>query len=250
MNVMAYDVFQTFSRKSLMAVTSREMKYLPRYALYAYGLSLLIVSGCVAVDMLNIIPGIWIGYGEGEACWIGNPTALAVAFAAPTAAILIVNFVFYLITVCSIRKIRRKTKLTTGQHNGKSQLVIYARMSTVMGFTWIFGYLSGIPNIPYYLHDIFSYLFIFLNTFQGAFIFVAFGCNKKVYKLYRNSWVVSRLIEYVNHFRKCKECQEVACVCQKPVVRTISNETCQSVVMDENDEKPPSCIRDVDLHLN
>lgn len=51
---------------------------------------------------------------------------------------------------------------------------LYMRLSTIMGLTWFFGLIASIVDQSYLLW----YLFIILNTLQGLFIFIAFGCKK------------------------------------------------------------------------
>lgn len=47
------------------------------------------------------------------------------------------------------------------------------KLSVIMGLTWLIGVVASITN-----SDILWYPFVILNTLQGLFIFVAFGCNK------------------------------------------------------------------------
>lgn len=237
MNVIAYDLYKTFASSNMVAKAG-DMKYLPRYATYAYSIPLIIVLTCVTLDTDGVAPSVSIGYGEGGACWIGNPMALAIVFEAPTMYVLVCNLFFYVLTVLSIKRIRRKVEMTTVHHNFKEEFIVYTRIFTVMGFTWATGYLAGIPDIPYVVHDIFVYLFIILNTAQGVMIAFAFVVNQKVYELYLNS----RLVHFLSdHFpvSKCKECKNFVCNCPKPIVRTISNETCQSVILSQSDHQWP-----------
>ena len=54
----------------------------------------------------------------------------------------------------------------------------YARLSTLIGVTWIFGFINLLIR-----HDILEYLFIVLNASQGVFIMIAFVLNKRVCSL-------------------------------------------------------------------
>ena len=55
----------------------------------------------------------------------------------------------------------------------------YARLSTLIGVTWIFGFINLLIR-----HDILEYLFIVLNASQGDFIIKQRGISLKchVYK--------------------------------------------------------------------
>ncbi|XP_076314961.1 uncharacterized protein LOC143227395 [Tachypleus tridentatus] len=52
---------------------------------------------------------------------------------------------------------------------------LYSRLALLMGLTWIIGLLAGYIDI-----EVLWYLFIFFNTLQGLFIFIAFSCIPKV----------------------------------------------------------------------
>lgn len=52
---------------------------------------------------------------------------------------------------------------------------LYWRLSLIMGLSWIFGLIAS-----YIENEYLWYSFIFLNTLQGLFIFIAFCCNAKV----------------------------------------------------------------------
>lgn len=50
---------------------------------------------------------------------------------------------------------------------------LYARLSTIMGLTWLTGLLASLVDAqPLW------YLFVVLNSLQGLFIFIAFGCKR------------------------------------------------------------------------
>lgn len=56
------------------------------------------------------------------------------------------------------------------------------QMSTVLGFTWIFGFVAAFADVT-----ALWYIFIILNSLQGVYIFIAFICKKRVLKLWRDS---------------------------------------------------------------
>ena len=69
-NVMAWDIYKTFGRKTLFTRV-RPKRYFVRYLLYSYGSPFLIVSFALMCEYSDIIPGFQVGYGE-YSCWIGN----------------------------------------------------------------------------------------------------------------------------------------------------------------------------------
>lgn len=51
---------------------------------------------------------------------------------------------------------------------------LYCRLSTIMGLTWLTGLVASLVDQSALLW----YLFVVLNTLQGLFIFIAFGCKR------------------------------------------------------------------------
>ncbi|XP_030831929.1 adhesion G-protein coupled receptor G2-like [Strongylocentrotus purpuratus] len=70
-----------------------------------------------------------------------------------------------------------------------SDLWIYVKMSTLLGFTWIFGFVAAFADVT-----ALWYIFIILNSLQGVYIFIAFICNKRVFKLWRDSFSCSSCV--------------------------------------------------------
>lgn len=131
-------------------------------------------------------------------CWIMEPVATLVSFGLPMILILISNAVMFIKTIVCIRAVARLAHLKTRRSSlnhviGKYDVVLYVRMSSVMGFTWIVGLASSITSafadgptetICVILHTI-GILFILFNCSQGVFIFGAFVFNRRVLGLYK-----------------------------------------------------------------
>lgn len=156
-------------------------------------------------------------------------------FGCPVAIILIINFIFYTLTVRSIRrglkkgknkmkdfsssskiffnlvrdqverKFQRKKQIVPGEHDVK----IYMRMAVLAGFGWTIGFIlfllpDGNEGFKLYLVAIFKYLFILLNATPGLFIFGVYVCNRRVFALYRR--VITKIYEYFRlNFNQLKE---------------------------------------------
>lgn len=238
MNVMSYDVYKTFTNPVILTRARETRKYLYRYALYAWGVPLIIVSFCMFIDFSHLFSGVSIGYGAAPAvspinvslnddnsttthelatnsnntlvtdeqtihsCWITKPLAALVAFGSVILVIFLVNCIFFGKTISSISQTAKIAKKSLGTRHSNSsshkikdtsEVMLYVRMSTVMGFTWILGLsssiLSSFVTLPSYIAcavvHAFSILFIIFNTSQGFFIFVAFVCNRRVLGLYK-----------------------------------------------------------------
>jgi hypothetical protein len=68
-----------------------------------------------------------------------------------------------------------------------NQLVIFTRLGVLMGFTWIIALINAfIPQKYDKVLKALSYLFVICNTSQGVVLFIAFLCNAKVLKLWKN----------------------------------------------------------------
>lgn len=225
MNVMAFDVFRTFGNKSILTRVRKKKKYLPRYLLYAWGCPLLIVTFCGVLDFTDIIEGVQIGYGGNSVdgpdagyvqellnssdssseshvyrigCWIQQPVASMAAFGGPMMLILSGNAVMFIRTIICIRASTRDARFSVRRSSlkrmtGKDDVMLYIRMSTVMGFTWVFGLASSVISafagptshtICITLH-LLGILFIVFNCSQGIFIFIAFVFNKRILALFK-----------------------------------------------------------------
>ena len=57
---------------------------------------------------------------------------------------------------------------------------LFFQISSIMGFSWLFGYVAGTVNI-----DALWYVFVVLNSLQGVFIFMSFGFNDRVREMAR-----------------------------------------------------------------
>ncbi|CAF3988686.1 unnamed protein product [Adineta steineri] len=212
MNVMAFDLWKTFHKGfSLYVCEIRER--LPYYALYAWGMPVLIVLIGIILDARNATLKPCYGrFFRGcydvcfhtkndaplQGCWIESALMRFLLFGVPVAIILIINFIFYALTVRSIRrglksvrvqverKFQRKKQVVPGEYDVK----IYMRMAVLAGFGWTIGFiLFALPDSPtgfqHVLVTIFKYLFILLNATPGLFIFVVYVCNRRVVALYR-----------------------------------------------------------------
>ena len=167
MNVMAIDICRTFSSRHIILPTDPHSARFTFYSLYAWLTPAMIVGGSLALDLLDVeaIAFYRPHYGDGM-CWITRRWALLVTFAVPLALIIVVNFVLFGITVKSVRS------------DDRNQFGLYVKLSTIMGLTWVFGFIALLVDLP-----VLWYVFVVFNTLQGAFICFAFVCTRKVFRL-------------------------------------------------------------------
>ena len=130
---------------------------------------------CFTLDATNT--GI-IGYGGKKGCWIKNTSSNLYFFVAPMSVLLFLNAVFSVLTVKSIKETMKSSQMATGQTRNKKDLGIFVRIAALMGFRWVFGFLSS-------LHLYVAYVFVISCTLHGVYIAAAFLFTKRILKLYR-----------------------------------------------------------------
>ena len=176
MNVMAFDVYITFRNR--FATASSSGKKFISYVLYALLLPMCIVGVAVLSDNTNIdMPK--PSYGR-PYCWIGQSKALLYYFVIPIGTLLLFNFILFSLAVYHICQSFAQDQFDKNPHSNRKRLLLYVKLSTIMGLTWIFGYIALING-----SHVLWYLFIIFNTLQGLFICLAFLCNRKVSTLFR-----------------------------------------------------------------
>ncbi|XP_033104035.1 uncharacterized protein LOC117106729 isoform X2 [Anneissia japonica] len=174
MNAMAFELFRTFRffRASSRSKGSQKKSFI-LYFTSSWGIPAVYVGAIVAISLcectrLNVV------YGDGTVCWIRDELASFYVFGIPIAVIILPNLILFVATITGIREARQSTAIVSGDKSKQKQLaeemIIYIRISTVMGLTWIFGFLASFID-----HVVLWYLFTILNSLQGFFIFIAFN---------------------------------------------------------------------------
>ncbi|XP_053398299.1 adhesion G-protein coupled receptor G2-like [Mercenaria mercenaria] len=177
MNVIAYDLFRTFSHSCQLGRLCTHMsKVFYRYSVYGWLIPAAIVTPAVLLDIFSINNNQFKPrYGE-NVCWISSKNALILFFVGPLAVFKLIDFVGFICTSFYISKTRRQGSMAR-QYNVCSCL-LYLKLSLIMGLTWLFAFVAVFSN-----DTIMWYLFIIFNTLQGVFIALSFLCTKRVIKL-------------------------------------------------------------------
>ncbi|XP_011675990.2 adhesion G-protein coupled receptor D1-like [Strongylocentrotus purpuratus] len=204
---LALDLYRRFGITQKVKKTSEGPKLLSMFLIFSWGSPLLIVIPCLVVHLCKL-PHVALTYGTAKSCWIGNGFMNLYAFGVPIALTLVVNGTLFLLVVAGLRK---RTNQTTKRKTSKmvTEGVVYLKMSTLLGFTWIFGFIAAFVDV-----EALWYIFIILNSLQGVYIFIAFICNKRVFKLWRDSC-------------SCKPCVSLTVSC--PCLRSSSDESSSSI---------------------
>ncbi|RWS00810.1 uncharacterized protein B4U79_08210 [Dinothrombium tinctorium] len=164
MNVMSFDVWQTL-RQATTELRVRKRKKAVRYTfytLYCVFNSTLIVAFAIAADHFpNFVPHQFKpSFGVDGQCWFTHRLSLVLFFFAPVGLTILSNFVFFLLTAIIISRNNRVSP-TKKMNSSKRNFKLYLRLSTLMGLSWIAGFVASLVDNVYFWHT-----FVLLNAFQ------------------------------------------------------------------------------------
>ncbi|XP_056006905.1 uncharacterized protein LOC125665368 [Ostrea edulis] len=174
LNICSYHMFRVFTERSKSSSKLGRWKTTLGYALYSFGLPLLIVLGNIVVFLI-ITSGHQCGYGKTQIL-VDNKLAYLVTFIVPLSFICIANSIFFAITAF---KIKFTPKVDSVNH-GQVHFVVYIKLSTLTGLTWAFQILDSFLELSFL-----SYVVAVLNGLQGFFLFISYVCNTRVGKMYK-----------------------------------------------------------------
>ena len=118
------------------------------------------------------------GYG-GQPCYITNRHMILYTVAIPLGVIILNNFTMFLYVIIKVSRLPEVKKNTKHE---RRNIIIFAKLSTLTGLTWIFAYIYQWTGVK-----AFAYLFIVANASQGLFIMISFIINRRVFDLVINS---------------------------------------------------------------
>ncbi|XP_046840457.1 uncharacterized protein LOC124434614 [Xenia sp. Carnegie-2017] len=139
----------------------------------------LFIAICVVLDSEEIIN---LGYGERDICWLTGTNSYVYFVTIPVILMLMFNVVEFVRTAIQLRKHAQNQAGLTASGKRSSNLSIYIRLSTLMGFTWLFGLLGQVVTST----SVFYYLFVIFTSLEGFFVAWAFVLNAKTLNLYRH----------------------------------------------------------------
>jgi len=186
MSVMAFDVAKTFGRKGQVARSSStggSKAALVKYSIFAWITPAVVVTTSVVLDKTDAV---FVGYGD-KICWISNGKALLVVLGVPVASILVFNCAALSFTLVSIWRVQKTTRRVADQSQQTSLPVLYIKLSSALGFTWVLGFI-----VPFTHVEFLAYLFVICNSLQGFFIFLAFVANKRTMNKVKGAWKARR----------------------------------------------------------
>ena len=193
MNICSIHMFIIFKKHRMMLPRFRWRTTL-KGTLYIVGSSLFCVILNIIISAVAMNDNFG-GYG-GKVCYISSSIMQIVTFLIPTSLTLIVNLLLFAYVVLRISK---TSSSSSNLNQERNYFLIYIRLSTLTGLTWIFGFLRLFLNL-----DVLEYLFIILNAGQGVFIMVAFVFNKRVLSMFfgkREATVSDKNIPPTEHIK-------------------------------------------------
>ncbi|XP_045197929.2 probable G-protein coupled receptor Mth-like 11 [Mercenaria mercenaria] len=176
MNVIALDLWITFSNKFMSGGSRRNKKRFLKYNLYAWMTPFVIVCSAVALNFSpfdNEYATLKPRYGK-DVCWISSKNGLFLFFAGPLALFKLFDVVSFVFTAIHIARAKQQGAMAT-QKSSSCSFLINLKLSLIMGLTWVFAFVANITN-----ETSMWYLFIIFNSLQGLFIAVCFLCTRKV----------------------------------------------------------------------
>ncbi|XP_041484617.1 uncharacterized protein LOC121431172 [Lytechinus variegatus] len=190
MNALAIDLNRTFGSRAKIRVGSKSQIFYIWYSLYSWGTPALIVGACLTIDLCECTD-LSFEYGREGLCWLSSGDANLYGFGVPLAALLFFNIILFSDTVVGIRLTKKASEKALKERpalaRAKEELSLYIKLSSVMGFTWIFCFVCEYANVPELW-----YIFTAVNSLQGVFVFLAFGLNKRVIALWKEKLGITR----------------------------------------------------------
>ena len=179
MATIAWDTCSVFAGGRLrndLSTKNREKKKFYKYSAITWGLSALFVVTCAVVDQ----KGIYAVYVNELLCWFDNIEAQEYLFVLPVGLLLLFNVSFFTLTVFRIQRARTATRLVRADQDNRRMFWIYLKLSSLMGFCWLFGFICLLVESP-----VFSYLFVIFASLQGVYIALAFVMKRDVWEKYK-----------------------------------------------------------------
>ena len=180
MSVIAFHTCKVFVRRFLSHKMSQghERKLFYKYLVFVWTLPGIFIGTCVVLDGQDVVR---IGYGKIQFCWLTEDNAYINFVIIPIAVLLLFNFFAFVTAALHLRRHAQNNAAKQASGNRRSTFLIYVKLSTLMGFTWLFGLLAIVVKST----AVFWYLFVIFTSLQGVFVALAFVLNTKTFGLYK-----------------------------------------------------------------
>lgn len=217
MSAIAFNMAMTFGPRKLNWVKSLYGKSFIKYNIIVWGVSSLLVLTSFILDMLhkdpteeedsntcNITSGQtesntsttacsklpkvqqFPSYGYPFCTWFSGPVWVKLTFVVvPYAVSYFINVVCFTITLYGIHKSNKLAQKIGRRSQQRVQCIIYIKLSTAMGFSYVLSLAKNGANISTAL----SYFFMALILLQGVFLFLAFMANRRLVSVLRKRFI-------------------------------------------------------------
>ena len=175
MTIIAWDTYCAFGSKVVRRDSSTKNHQKRKFYINSamvWGLPAMFVAVCTAVDQKNI----YAVYVNELWCWFDNVQVQKYLFVLPVGVLLLCNVILFALTVFRIQRMRFTTRMVCH----RKMFWVYLKLSALMGFCWLFGFIYLLVEAP-----VFSYLFVIFASLQGVYIAFAFLVKKKIWVMYK-----------------------------------------------------------------
>ena len=173
MNICTFHMFRVLTHTR--AKSGPKWRTFVIYHIYSFVLS----CSCIVVNIgLSMYLSNSIGYGQ-RICYISTELMQSYTFGLPVLMVILANIAMFSAVIISVK---RKATVHHTSSNERNDFLIFIKLSTLTGCTWLFGFVYYWTELP-----VFSYIFIVLNSSQGVFLMLSFVINKRIFYLYKTS---------------------------------------------------------------
>ena len=172
MTNIAVDTWRLFRPNAQLISPDETTTPLSMYHLCGW-LGTLVLSVLVSMlDFLDIPSSFKPNFGP-PYCWIVGK-ALIYYFCIPTGLLLLTNITLFICTTMALRASFEESSMVV--RKDKRNFQVYLKLFLLMGITWTLGFVVAFTDT-----EILEYVYIFVNSLQGVFIFIAFVCTKRTF---------------------------------------------------------------------
>ena len=175
MSVISHRSCIEFSRPFDRSPNSTRAQFV-KYSSMAWISPAIFIAVCVTLDQTEATFDIY-----GTTCWLSTRKVVLYLFILPATVIMLFNIVTFIKTALALSYNNNSQIL---QRDRKKNLIACTKLSTLIGFPWLFAFFGVIfPDT-----EAFEYLFVVFACLQGFYMGVAFVCNKETLQRYKNWW--------------------------------------------------------------
>lgn len=172
MNILCFNALKSFQRLTADPSSHRN-KSVRLFMLYGWGTPLCIVAACILLHYFNLFQ-----YGNLYVCWIVGSLNIGLSFGLPVAALLLSNLVLFIATYVYLKNSMDMASKVSNSYSRQQRFVLYIKLSSIMGLSWMLGFLSNIPQLKFL-----RFAFIALSCSNGLFLSLCFTLSPRMFRI-------------------------------------------------------------------